>query len=62
MSGVKVTILEREPILARLEERAQKLLASYPEILEVGLFGSLVRGNYCPGSDADLLPLRGSRR
>lgn len=55
MSGVKVTFLKREPLLARLKERAQKLLASHPRALEVGLFGSLVRGNYGPGSDADLL-------
>lgn len=55
MSGVKVTFLKREPLLAELKERAQKLLASHPRAREVGLFGSLVRGNYGPGSDADLL-------
>ena len=55
MRGVKVTFLEREPLLARLTERAQQLLASDPRVLEVGLFGSLVRGDYGPGSDADLL-------
>jgi predicted nucleotidyltransferase len=55
MCGVKVTFLEREPLLARLTERAHQLLASDPRVLEVGLFGSLVRGNYGPGSDADLL-------
>jgi predicted nucleotidyltransferase len=50
-----VTFLKREPLLAKLKERAQKLLTSHPRALEVGLFGSLVRGNYGPGSDADLL-------
>jgi predicted nucleotidyltransferase len=55
MRGVKVTFLEREPLLARLTKRAQQLLASEPRVLEVGLFGSLVRGDYGPGSDADLL-------
>jgi predicted nucleotidyltransferase len=55
MRGVKVTFLEREPLLARLTERAHQLLTSDPRVLEVGLFGSLVRGDYGPGSDADLL-------
>lgn len=55
MSGVKVIFLNREPLLVKLTERAQKLLTSHPRVLEVGLFGSLVRGNYGPGSDADLL-------
>jgi len=55
MRGVNITFLEREPLLARLTERAQQLLASDPRVLEVGLFGSLVRGDYGPGSDADLL-------
>jgi predicted nucleotidyltransferase len=55
MRGVKVTFVEREPLLARLTERAHQLLVSNPNVLEVGLFGSLVRGDYGPGSDADLL-------
>ncbi len=55
MPGVKITFLEIEPILTGLKERAQRLLASHPRVREVGLFGSLVRGNYGPGSDADLL-------
>jgi predicted nucleotidyltransferase len=36
-------------------ERAHQLLASNPRVLEVGLSGSLVRGDYGPGKDADLL-------
>ena len=55
MPGVSVIFLEIEPILANLKERAQKLLTTHPRVREVGLFGSLVRGNYGPGSDADLL-------
>ena len=55
MSGVKVTFLEIEPILTGLKERAQRLLISHPRVREVSLFGSLARGNYGPGSDADLL-------
>ncbi|GIX49476.1 MAG: nucleotidyltransferase [Candidatus Tectimicrobiota bacterium] len=55
MRGVSVTFLELEPLLARLRERAQQLLVANPRVRKVVLFGSLVRGNFCPGSDADLL-------
>lgn len=55
MRGVSITFFELEPILANLTQRAQRLLATHPQVREVGLFGSLVRGNYGPGSDADLL-------
>lgn len=57
MPGVKITFLEIEPILMGLKGRAQRLLVSHPRVREVSLFGSLVRGNYGPGSDADLLVL-----
>lgn len=55
MAGVKSTFLVAEPLIAKLRDRAQEVLASKPAVLEVSLFGSLVKGNYCPGSDADLL-------
>jgi predicted nucleotidyltransferase len=55
LRGVEVTFLDLERILSRLTERAHQLLASRSTVLEVSLFGSLVRGNYSPGSDADLL-------
>ena len=54
MNGVKVRFLNRNEILPRLVNLAQKLLAARKDVLEVSLFGSLVRGNYAPGSDADL--------
>jgi glucose/arabinose dehydrogenase/predicted nucleotidyltransferase len=57
LPGVNVAFLEAEPLIARLKERAQALPASHPRVLEVGLFGSLVRGDYAPGSDADLLAI-----
>ena len=64
MNGVAVRFLNRNEILPRLMERANQLLASNPDILEVSLFGSLARGNYAPGSDADIYILLGkdSRR
>jgi predicted nucleotidyltransferase len=55
LRGVKVTFLKLEPLLVKLKARAQQVLASHPEILEIGLFGSLVQGNYGPWSDAGLL-------
>lgn len=47
--------LQRDLVRAALETRAQQLLAERPEVLEVRLFGSLVKGNAGPGSDADLV-------
>ena len=57
MCGVKVRFLNRDEILPRLTNRARELLALKRDVLEVSLFGSLVRGNYAPGSDADIYVL-----
>jgi predicted nucleotidyltransferase len=54
MSGVRVRFLNRNEILPRLTALTRQLLASRTDVLEVSLFGSLVRGNYAPGSDADI--------
>lgn len=54
MNGVKVRFLKRSEILPHLVVLAQRLLASRADVLEVSLFGSLARGNYAPGSDADI--------
>lgn len=54
MSGVRVRFLNLNEILPRLMTRAKQLLVSRTDVLEVSLFGSLVRGNYAPGSDADI--------
>jgi predicted nucleotidyltransferase len=64
MNGVRVRFLNREQIVSRLAELAQQLLVIRPDVLEVGLFGSLARGNHAPGSDADLYVLlkKDSRR
>lgn len=55
MAGVAITFLDAEPLIARLRDRARKLLTTKPDVLEISLFGSLVKGTYGPGSDADLL-------
>lgn len=57
--SVKVFWLDRERLLQALEEKAAELLATFPEVLAVVLFGSLARGEATPRSDADLLLLVG---
>ena len=57
MNGVKVKFLNRDEILKNLIRLAKQLLNSRQDVLEVSLFGSLARGNYAPGSDADILVL-----
>jgi len=52
--SVRVFRLDREGTLARLRDRAHRLLQQRPDVLEVRLFGSLARGAARPGSDADL--------
>jgi predicted nucleotidyltransferase len=54
MNGVKVRFLDRDEVLSRLVRLAKELIASKDNVLEVSLFGSLARGNYGPGSDADI--------
>ena len=54
MNGVRVRFLNRNEILPRLVTVAQQLLESRAEVIEVSLFGSLARGNYASGSDADI--------
>ena len=57
--SVKVFWLDRARLLQALEEKAAELLATFPEVLAVVLFGSLARGEATPRSDADLLLLVG---
>lgn len=51
---VRVYRLDQEGTRGRLRARAQALIESNPDVLEVRLFGSLARGESRPGSDADL--------
>ena len=51
---VRVFRLDRERTIGQLRTRAQKLVESRADVLEVRLFGSLARGSATPGSDADL--------
>jgi predicted nucleotidyltransferase len=49
--------LERERLLACLGEWVAEMRQRHPEIVSVGLFGSYARGDYGPGSDADVVVL-----
>jgi len=52
--SVRVFRLDRAGTLARLRQRAQRVLQERADVLEIRLFGSLARGTAGPGSDADL--------
>lgn len=50
---MEILTLELAAVLPFLEERA-RVLRKRQNVKRVLLFGSLVRGNYAPGSDADI--------
>ncbi len=52
---VSVRFLDKQRVLEGLRTAARKLKAKDPRVERVLLFGSLVRGNYAPGSDADIV-------
>ena len=52
--NVRVFRLDRAGVLARLRERARRVLERRADVVEVRLFGSFARGEARPGSDADL--------
>jgi predicted nucleotidyltransferase len=54
-SNVRVFRLDREGVLRRLREAAQRILVDRPDVIEIRLIGSLARGDARPGSDADLV-------
>jgi len=51
--SVRVKYLNRAEILTQLRQAA-KILKQNPNVHKVILFGSLVRGDFVPGSDADI--------
>ena len=56
LGSVKIISLNKEAIIKKLKEKAKKL-KERDDVLEVYLFGSLVKGKAIPGSDADILIL-----
>ena len=49
--------LDRDRAIAKLRERAERVVATHPEVRAVILFGSLAEGRATPGSEPDLLIL-----
>jgi predicted nucleotidyltransferase len=61
--SVTVFWLDRELAQERIRQAAKTLGRARPEVVYVGLFGSLAEGRAVPGSDADLiLILRNTER
>ncbi len=54
MNGAKIKFINKDEILEVLQILAKQVLAEKENVLEISLFGSLVRGNYSPRSDADI--------
>jgi predicted nucleotidyltransferase len=55
LNSVKVLSLNRDEVIYRLKKAAKDFAEKRNEILKVVLFGSLVKGDYTPYSDADIL-------
>jgi predicted nucleotidyltransferase len=54
-TSVKAEFLDRDKTVKRLRQAARRLRRSDSRVQQVVLFGSLVKGDYVPGSDADVL-------
>ena len=55
MSTVSVTWFDKDAVWRAVEAHASSLALRCPEIEEISVFGSLVKGTAVPGSDVDLL-------
>jgi predicted nucleotidyltransferase len=55
LSTVSVTWFDREAAWSAVEAHARGLAARFPDIDEIIVFGSLVKGTAVPGSDVDML-------
>ena len=55
MSTVSVTWFDKDAVWRAVEAHARALAVRFPEIEEIRVFGSLVKGTAVPGSDVDLL-------
>ena len=56
-NSVTVTYLGGPATIQALKKIVAEIRAANPDVLEISLFGSLARGDYAPGSDADLFIL-----
>jgi len=55
LNSVKVLSLNRDEVIYRLKKAIKNFAEKRSEILKAVLFGSLVKGDYTPYSDADIL-------
>jgi predicted nucleotidyltransferase len=55
--SVKIISIDRDKLLARLREIAERICVERPEVTEVRVFGSIARGDHVGTSDVDVLIL-----
>jgi len=55
LNSVKVLSLNKDEVIYKLKKAVKNFAEKRNEILKVVLFGSLVKGDYTPYSDADIL-------
>jgi predicted nucleotidyltransferase len=60
LSTVSVTWFDKDAVWRAVEAHARALAVRFPEIEEIRVFGSLVKGTAVPGSDVDLLIVLGA--
>ena len=53
-NSVVVRSVDYAAVRRALDEYAQRLLATRPDVEEIVVFGSFEKGNYAPGSDLDV--------
>ena len=53
LPSVRVKYLQEDKVITRIQKVAKKLKQD-PNIIKIYLFGSFVRKDYVPGSDADI--------
>jgi predicted nucleotidyltransferase len=54
LSSVVIKSIDERAVRRAMDEYAARLLRDHPEIEEIVVFGSFVRGTYGPGSDLDV--------
>jgi hypothetical protein len=54
LNSVNIKSVDLPRVRGAADDYARWLLAEYPEVEEIIMFGSFVQGNYAPGSDLDV--------
>jgi predicted nucleotidyltransferase len=55
LTTVVVKSIDREQVRRSMDAYARRLFDTFPEVDEIVVFSSFETGNYCPGSDLDVL-------